>query len=115
MSTLRINVESDEEMFRKRFRPGVRIELVSCLKASEGEVPPETRGTIKGYDDDGKILVSWDNGIEAHVIPNVDRFKQLNIDAKIQEAQDKQMARLKGKAKQKSKVKQNTVDNDKEY
>lgn len=115
MSTVRFSVESDEKMFKKRFRPGVRIELVSPLETPDGDVPPGTKGTLKAYDDDGKILVAWDNGIEAPVVPFADEFKQLNIDAKIQEAEEHRLAHLKGKGKQKSKVKQNTVDNDKEH
>lgn len=107
------NVESQEEILRKRFRPGTRIEFIKSPAIKD--IPQGSRGTIKKYNEDGSIAVHWDNGRDTTLIPNVDQFKQLNIDAKIQEAEAVRSANIAKKAKQKSRAKQHTVDSAKEY
>lgn len=108
------NIDSQEQMLRKRFRPGVRVELVSSSVAESHNLSKGSRGTVQGYDDNGNILVRWDNGANTSLIPGVDAFKQLNIDAKIAEAEATRLANMANQSKQKSKSKQNTISNDKD-
>lgn len=108
------HVQTKEAMLRKRFRPGVRVELASDLNLGDIRIPAGTRGTVQSYGDDGKITVSWDGFDTAPVIPGIDEFKQLNIDAKIQEAEDTRKANMASKAKQKTKNKHNAQAYDKD-
>lgn len=42
------------------YKPGTRVELV---KMDDIQAPPPgTRGTVRGVDDIGSIMVSWDTG-----------------------------------------------------
>ncbi|WP_298031072.1 DUF4314 domain-containing protein [uncultured Dysosmobacter sp.] len=48
------------ERLRREFPAGTRVELV---KMDDVQAPPiGTRGTCRGVDDVGSILVAWDNG-----------------------------------------------------
>lgn len=45
---------------REIYKPGTRVELV---KMDDVQAPPPgTRGTVRGVDDIGSIMVSWDTG-----------------------------------------------------
>jgi len=45
---------------REIYKPGTRVELV---KMDDFQAPsPGTRGTVRGVDDIGSIMVSWDTG-----------------------------------------------------
>ena len=45
---------------RERFPKGTRVELV---KMDDPQAPPiGTKGTVRGVDDIGSIMVAWDNG-----------------------------------------------------
>lgn len=45
---------------RKQYPEGTRVEL---LQMDDPQAPPVgTRGTVKGVDDIGSIMVRWDNG-----------------------------------------------------
>lgn len=53
---------SQSALFRLReiYKPGTRVELV---KMDDIQAPPPgTRGTVRGVDDIGSIMVSWDTG-----------------------------------------------------
>ena len=53
---------SDERLaqLRKQFPAGSRVELV---KMDDPQAPPVgTKGTVRGVDDIGSVMVSWDNG-----------------------------------------------------
>ena len=53
---------SDEclAQLRKPFPAGSRVELV---KMDDPQAPPVgTKGTVRGVDDIGSVMVSWDNG-----------------------------------------------------
>ena len=48
------------ESLRKRYPVGARVELV---KMDDPQAPPVgTKGTVRGVDDAGSIMVVWDNG-----------------------------------------------------
>lgn len=51
---------------RERFPKGTRVELV---KMDDPQAPPiGTKGTVRGVDDIGSILVAWDNGGSLSVV-----------------------------------------------
>ena len=51
---------------RERFPKGTRVELV---KMDYPQAPPiGTKGTVRGVDDIGSILVAWDNGGSLSVV-----------------------------------------------
>ena len=48
------------QALRERFPKGTRVELVQM---DDPQAPPVgTKGTVRGVDDIGSIMVSWDNG-----------------------------------------------------
>ena len=48
------------QALRERYPKGTRVELV---KMDDAQAPPVgTKGTIRGVDDMGSIMVAWDNG-----------------------------------------------------
>lgn len=48
------------ERLRKKYPVGCRVEL---LHMDDVQAPPiGTKGTVKGVDDIGSIMVAWDNG-----------------------------------------------------
>ena len=48
------------QTFRERYPKGTRVELVQM---GDPQAPPVgTKGTVKGVDDIGSIMVAWDNG-----------------------------------------------------
>ena len=70
---MQIPPKQNIEQTRKDYPIGCRIEL---LEMNDRQAPPTgTRGTVRGVDDIGSILVSWDNGSSLSVIPGVDMIK----------------------------------------
>ena len=48
------------QALRERYPKGTRVELV---KMDDAQAPPVgTKGTVRGVDDMGSIMVAWDNG-----------------------------------------------------
>lgn len=48
------------EVLRRQYPIGTRVELV---RMDDPQAPPiGTKGTVKGVDDIGSIMVAWDNG-----------------------------------------------------
>ena len=48
------------QALRERFPRGTRVELVQM---DDPQAPPVgTKGTVRGVDDIGSIMVAWDNG-----------------------------------------------------
>ncbi len=64
------------EEYRRKFPVGTRIELVEMNDTQAP--PPGTRGTVRGVDDAGHLLVSWDTGSSLNVILGIDSFKICN-------------------------------------
>lgn len=48
------------ERIRKQYPAGTRVKLISMDDPQAP--PPGTRGTVKGVDDIGSIMIAWDNG-----------------------------------------------------
>ena len=64
------------EMIRKEYPVGTRIEL---LKMDDIQAPPVgTKGTVKGVDDAGNLVVAWDNGCGLNVVYGEDIVKKLD-------------------------------------
>lgn len=58
------------ESYRRKYPAGCRVELVSM---DDSQAPPiGTRGTVRGVDDAGNILIDWDNGSGLNAIIGVD-------------------------------------------
>ena len=58
---------------RQQYPTGARVEL---LKMEDPQAPPiGTRGTVRGVDDTGSIMVRWDTGSGLHVLYEVDACK----------------------------------------
>lgn len=58
------------ESIRKRYPVGCRVELVQM---DDVQAPPiGTKGTVRGVDDTGSIMVRWDNGSGLNVVYGVD-------------------------------------------
>ena len=48
------------DVLRRQYSAGTRVELV---RMDDPQAPPiGTKGTVKGVDDIGSIMVAWDNG-----------------------------------------------------
>lgn len=65
------------EMLRKQYPVGTRVELVEM---DDCQAPPiGTLGTVKGVDDTGSILVSWDNGSSLNVVYGEDLCRKIDV------------------------------------
>ena len=64
------------EELRNEYHVGCRVELISM---DDPQAPPKgTKGTVRGVDDIGSLLVSWDNGSSLNLIVNEDKFRKLD-------------------------------------
>ena len=55
---------------RERYPAGTRVELVQM---DDAQAPPVgTKGTVRGVDDMGSIMIAWDNGSGLNVVFGVD-------------------------------------------
>lgn len=58
---------------REQFPQGARVEL---LRMDDAQAPPiGTKGTVRGVDDSGSIMVVWDSGGSLHVLFGVDECR----------------------------------------
>lgn len=63
---------------RKQYPRGTRVEL---LKMDDPQAPPiGTRGTVRGVDDTGSIMVRWDTGSGLSVVYGEDECKIIKED-----------------------------------
>ena len=61
---------------RQAYPPETRVELIWM---DDPQAPPVgCRGTIKGVDDAGNILVRWDNGSGLNLLPGIGQFRKVN-------------------------------------
>ena len=64
------------ESLRQQFPVGARVVLE---KMEDEQAPPiGTKGTVRGVDDIGSIMVKWDNGSSLNVAYGEDICKKLN-------------------------------------
>ena len=60
---------------RKTYPKGCRVELV---RMDDIQAPPVgTKGTVKGVDDIGSIMVAWDNGSSLSVVYKEDCCRKI--------------------------------------
>lgn len=63
------------ERIRKEYPVGTRVELVQM---DDPQAPPVgTKGTVRGVDDIGSILVAWDSGGSLSVVYGEDICRKL--------------------------------------
>lgn len=63
------------EQYRKEYPVGCRVELISM---DDPQAPPKgTKGTVRGVDDIGNLLVRWDNGSDLNVVLGVDEVRKI--------------------------------------
>lgn len=63
------------ERMKKAYPDGTRVELVTM---DDIQAPPiGTKGTVRGVDDTGSIMVSWDNGSSLNVIYGEDVVRKV--------------------------------------
>ena len=61
------------DSLRERFPQGARVEL---LRMDDPQAPPiGTKGTMRGVDDTGSIMVAWDGGGSLHVLYGIDECR----------------------------------------
>lgn len=64
------------ERLRKKYPVGTRVELVFM---EDIQAPPiGTKGTVRGVDDIGSIMVSWDNGSSLSVAYGEDSYRRVS-------------------------------------
>ena len=65
------------EMLRKQYPAGTRVKLV---KMDDCQAPPiGTKGTVRGVDDTGSIMVHWDNGSSLNVVYGEDLCRKIEV------------------------------------
>ncbi len=63
------------EQYRREYPVGCRVKLVSM---DDFQAPPiGTRGTVRGVDDAGNLLVRWDNGSGLNAVLGVDEVQKI--------------------------------------
>ena len=63
------------ERIRREYPAGTRVELV---RMDDVQVPPVgTKGTVKGVDDTGSLLMRWDNGSGLNVVYGEDIVRKV--------------------------------------
>lgn len=64
------------ERIREAYPIGCRVEL---LEMNDIQAPPiGEKGTVKGVDDTGSIMVAWDNGSSLSVVYGVDKCRKID-------------------------------------
>ena len=64
------------ERIRMEYPAGTRAELV---RMDDAQAPPiGTKGTVKGVDDTGCLLMRWDNGSSLNVVYGEDLVRKLS-------------------------------------
>ena len=65
------------ESIRRECPIGTRVELV---RMDDAQAPPVgTKGTVKGVDDTGSLLMRWDNGSDLNVVWGEDLVRKIPV------------------------------------
>ena len=65
------------ERIRREYPAGTRVELV---RMDDVQAPPVgTKGTVKGVDDTGSLLMRWDNGSGLNVVYGEDIVRKIPV------------------------------------
>ena len=65
------------ENIRREYPAGTRVELV---RMEDVQAPPVgTKGTVKGVDDTGSLLMRWDNGSGLNVVYGEDLVRKIPV------------------------------------
>ncbi|MBQ7727237.1 MAG: DUF4314 domain-containing protein [Clostridia bacterium] len=60
-------------VIKERYKPGMRVRL---MKMDDPQAPPVgTKGTVRGVDDIGSVMVAWDNGCGLNVVLDEDEIE----------------------------------------
>ena len=78
------------QRIKERYPPGTRIRLGHMDDPQA--VPDGTEGTVQMVDDQGQLLMSWDNGRTLSLIPSEDSFSV--IQPKLTQSMTMQMGGL---------------------
>lgn len=63
------------ERLRQEYPAGCRVEL---LRMDDPQAPPiGTKGTVRGVDDSGSVMVAWDTGGSLNVLFGVDKCRKV--------------------------------------
>ena len=72
---MRFPIKETVERIRKEYSVGSRVELV---RMDDPQAPPiGTKGTVRGVDDIGSVMVAWDNGSGLIVVYGEDICKKI--------------------------------------
>lgn len=64
------------ERLRREYPAGCRVELI---RMDDPQAPPAgTKGTVRGIDDIGSIMVSWDTGSSLSVVYGEDLCRRID-------------------------------------
>lgn len=77
MDTEKMVFATAEEVadMRKKYPEGTRVRLIHM---DDEQAPPfGTEGTVRGVDDSGSLMVSWDNGSGLNALWGVDIVQKL--------------------------------------
>lgn len=71
-----MNIRTIIERLKAKYPIGTRVELV---KMDDVQAPPVgTKGTVKGVDDIGSLLIDWDNGCGLNAVYGEDIVRKID-------------------------------------
>ena len=76
MGSMRFPSREEVARVREQYPAGCRVVLE---RMDDVQAPPiGTKGTVRGVDDTGSVMVSWDNGSSLHVVYGEDRCRRID-------------------------------------
>ena len=71
-----MNMRTIIDSIKAKYTIGTRVELV---KMDDAQAPPVgTKGTVKGVDDIGSLLIDWDNGCGLNAVYGEDIIRKID-------------------------------------
>ena len=71
-----MNMRTIIDSIKAKYTIGTRVELV---KMDDAQAPPiGTKGTVKGVDDIGSLLIDWDNGCGLNAVYGEDIIRKID-------------------------------------